>query len=357
MKTLRRYLRREVLAATGVVLLGFVALFGFFDFLGELENVGHGNYRLKHAFIFVALRIPGRIYEIMPIAVLIGTLYALTQLARGSELNVMRTAGVSTRRLLGALLRTGVLFVLLTFVIGEYVSPPLERAAQKWRLRTTDATMPQELRTGMWVRDGQLVVNVQKVLPDSALEGVRLYEFDAQHRLVSISEARTGEYSADRGWTLDDVRQTLFEDDQTKTAHLARLQWQSRLTPDMISVVMVTPDNMSIRSLDDYIDHLESNHQAATRYEVAKWKKVIYPFTTLVMMGLALPFSFGAIRASGVSMRLLGGVFIGLIFHLLNSLLSKLGVLNSWPTMATAAAPAVLFLVVALTMLALVERR
>lgn len=357
MKTLRAYLRREVLAATGVVLLAFLALFGFFDLLSELENIGRGSYRLKHAFIFVLLRIPGRAYEVMPIAVLIGCLYALTQLARGSELSVMRTAGVSTLRLLGSLLRTGLVFVALTLVLGEFVSPPLERAAQKWRLRTADATAPQELRTGTWVRDGNLIVNARRVSPDAGMEEVRLYEFDAAHRILSISEAKTGRYSRDSGWVLAGVRQTVFEAERTQVVEHAELQWKSSLTPDMISTVMITPDNMSIRNLYRYIDHLESNKQATTRYEVAMWKKLFYPLTVLVMIGLALPFSYGSVRAGGVSMRLLAGVFIGLGFHLVNSLLSKLGVLHSWPAVATAAAPAAMFLLVAIAMVFVVERR
>lgn len=189
------------------------------------------------------------------------------------------------------------------------------------------------------------------------MEGVRLYEFDAEHHIVSISEAGTGAYSRDGGWVLSDVKQTVFEAQQTRLVHHAELSWRSSLTPDMISSVMLTPDNMSVSSLMRYITHLEANKQSSTRYQVSLWKKLFYPITVLVMIGLALPFAYGTVRAGGVSVRLLAGVFIGLVFHLVNSLLSKLGVLHSWPAVATAAAPAAMFLLVALAMIYVVERR
>ena len=84
MRIYRRYLAREISGAIGLVLAGFLALFGFFDMFAEVNNIGRGAYQIRHAFAFVALRMPGRIYELMPIAVLIGTLYSLSTLARHS---------------------------------------------------------------------------------------------------------------------------------------------------------------------------------------------------------------------------------------------------------------------------------
>ncbi|MGC3963137.1 MAG: LPS export ABC transporter permease LptG [Rhodocyclaceae bacterium] len=357
MRVLPRYLRREIVAATLLVLVAFLALFLFFDFLGELDDVGRNGYTLKYALIFVLLSIPSRAYEVMPIAVLIGTLYALTTLARNSELTVMRTSGVSIMRLLASLMGIGLIFVVTTFVLGEVVAPPLERVAQKWRLRGTTTTMPQELRSGLWVRDGRLFVNVQRAQPDAGLEGVKLYEFDNEHRLVSISLAAKGEYSAGTGWTLEDVVQTRFEGDRTSVQKMPRLQWKSELTPEMISVVMVTPERMAIRSLYNYVRHLQENNQRTGRYAVAYWKKIVYPFAALVMIGLALPFALGNQRSGNVGARVLLGVMLGMLFHLLNSLFSNLGVINSWPPFVSAAAPSLLFLALAVGLLHSVERR
>lgn len=357
MTLLSRYLRREIVGAAFLVLMAFLCLFAFFDFLAELEEIGRGGYQLKHALIFVTLSIPSRAYEVMPIAVLIGTLYALTQLARNSELAVLRTAGVSNTRLLRTLAGIGVIFVVATFVVGEYVAPPLERIAQKWRLRSTSANVPQELRTGMWVRDGKLFVNIQRVKPDASLENVRIYEFDDEHRLVSFNLAAKGVYSQQSGWLLSDVAQTRFLADKTELAHIDNLRWSSELTPEMISVVMVTPERMALGSLAQYVRHLEDNKQRAGRYGVAFWKKIIYPFAALVMMWLALPFALGNQRSGNVSARVMTGVMLGIGFYLLNGLFSNLGVINSWPPLLSAAAPSVMFLGLAVVLMWGVDRK
>lgn len=357
MKTARAYLRREIVGATLLVLGAFLCLFAFFDFLAELEEVGRGGYLLKHALIFVALSIPSRAYEIMPIAVLIGTLYALTQFARNSELTVLRAAGVSTRRLTVALLRIGLIFAVTTFVLGEYVAPPLERIGQKWRLRSTNASLPQELRTGMWMRDGRLFVNIQRVLPDASLERVKIFEFDPRGRLVSLNVAQRGVYSSKDGWLLSDVTQTRFHADRTELLKLPTLRWSSELTPDMISVVMVTPERMSIGSLYQYTRHLAANAQRTGRYEVAFWKKLIYPLAALVMMVLALPFCLGNQRSVNVGARVMTGVMLGIGFYLLNALASNLGVLNAWPALLSAGLPSVLFFLLALGLMWSVDRR
>ena len=353
-----RYLSREIYAAVLLVLLAFLGLFAFFDLVNELDEVGKNGYMLYHAAIYVAMIMPGRVYELMPIAVLIGTLYALTTFARHSEITVLRASGLSTTRFLLALLGIGSVFVALTFIFGEYLAPPAERAAQQWRLAATRSMVSQELRTGLWVRDGRRFVNVRSVLPDTSLEGVRIYEFDERAALVSISEAKTGVHEgASEGWRLRNVEQTRFLGDHTDTRVLPDLVWKSELTPEVLSVLMVVPERMSVSTLYSYIRHLEENNQRTTRYEIALWKKLAYPFAALVMMGLALPFGYMQTRMGGVSLKVFSGIMIGVGFHLLNGLFSNLGVINGWVPAVAALTPSIVFLIAAMTMMWWVERR
>lgn len=357
MKLFTRYMRREIYGATSLVLLAFLCLFSFFDFLTELEELGRGGYQLKHALIFVALSLPSRTYEIFPIAVLIGSLYALTHFARNSELTVIRASGVSTLRLLGALLKIGLVFSVLTFVVGEYVAPPLERQAQKWRLRSSGANMPQELRSGLWLRDGKYFVNIGRVQPDASLQNVRIYEFDTEHRLTALSIAEQGHHEGEGGWLFSNVLQTRFLPDQTQLVHLNDMRWASALTPEMISVVMVAPERMAIGSLYQYVKHLSGNKQKTGRYEVAYWKKLLYPFAALVMMALALPFALGNQRSVNLGARVLVGVMLGITFYLLNALFSNLGVINAWPPLLSAAAPSALFFLLTAVLMWAGDRR
>lgn len=358
MNVLTRYLAREIIGATVLVLLAFLGLFVFFDFINEVDAVGRNGYQLHHAVVYVALIIPGRVYELLPVVVLIGSLYALTNLARNSEITVMRASGMSTVRLLRVLGGIGMVFVVLTFVFGEYIAPPAERAAQEWRLNATGSAVSQQLRSGLWVKDGGRFINVQTVMPDRSMHNVRIYEFDADQNLLSISEAARGEYDADqRSWRLEQVTQTRFLGTRIELAPLPELTWRSELSPDVLSVLMVVPERMSVGTLFAFIRHLQENRQNADRYQIALWKKISYPFAVLVMMALALPFAFTHDRMGGVSAKVFVGVMLGVGFHLLNGLFSNLGVINGWQPALAALTPSLLFLVAAASMLYWVERR
>ena len=357
MKIYRRYLAREVAGAILLVLAGFLALFGFFDMVSEVKNVGEGSYQWHHALTYVALRLPGRVYELMPVAVLIGTLYSLSALARHSEITVLRASGMSTNRLLMVLFQVAFVCALLTFAIGEVVVPTTERAAQQLRLRERGQTVGQALRSGLWVKDGRSFINVRSVLPDNRLQGIRIYDFDKNARLRSVTEAREGEFLASSGWRLTDVVQTVLFGERSEVVRRPYMEWQSALSPDILSVLMIAPDRMSLLHLSSYVRHLSENAQKTQRYEIALWKKLIYPLAALVMVALALPFGYTHNRVSGVSLKIFSGVMIGVLFHMLNGLFSNLGAINSWSPLLSALAPSALFLLAATAMIWWVERR
>lgn len=357
MKIYRRHLAREIFAATALVLLAFLALFAFFDLVYELEQVGRSGYQIHHALMFVALSLPGRIYELIPIAVLIGSMYALTNLARHSEITVLRASGMSTRRMVWSLWRVGIGFALLTFVFGEFVAPPAEKAAKQLRLSATSAAVAQEFRSGLWVRDERYFVNVRTVMPDLRLRGVRLYEFDSNKELRSVSDAEEAQFRAPDTWQLSKVVQTRFNERGSSVVRLPSLDWHSTINPEMVSVVMLVPERMSALTLISYMRHLIENRQASDRYELALWKKVSYPLASLVMLLLALPFAYLQDRAGGVSIKVFTGVMLGIGFHMLNGLFSSLGLINSWPPVISAFTPSMVFLMIAGGLLWWIEHR
>ena len=357
MTTLKRYLGREIYLGTAFVLVAFLGLFSFFDLITELRDVGRAGYRLQHAFLFVALSIPGHIYELFPIAVLIGTLYALSRLAANSEFTVMRTSGFSPFQAGATLTRIGLVFVALIVAVGELVTPIAERAAQQLRLAALGSVVAQEFRSGLWVRADSRFVNVREVRADSTLEGVLMYEFDRDLRLRSISEAKEGRYIGDKLWQLIDVTQTRFDDSGTQVIKLKEMDWKSVLTPEVLAVLMVAPQKMSALNLLQYVRHLNRNKQRADRYEIALWTKLVYPFAALVMMALALPFAYMNARHGGIGVKVFSGIMLGVVFHSLNSLFSHLGVLQRWPPLLSAIIPSALFLTAAIGMMWWVERR
>lgn len=389
MRILQRYLALEILQAVLFVLIALLALFAFIDLTGEVQQVGKGSYQIQHALLYVALGLPGYIYDILPIAALIGSIYALAQFAARSEFTIMRVSGLSTRGAVGMLIKIGVLLVFATFLFGEVLAPVTTRAAEKLKLQTRGSAISNQFRSGLWTKDviradgmsgevvGSRFLNVQENRPDGQLVGVKLYEFDRQFRLQSLVLAERGWYRGNNTWLLLDVTETRFLNGQpghgltleqsfeqamaqqgtlVSTFHIAKKQLVSEITPKVISVLFADPERMSAYDLLLYQRHLSENRQDTQRYEIAFWKKIIYPFAVLVMMALALPFGYLHVRAGGVSLKIFIGIMIGVSFQLLNSLASTLGILHTWPPLATILAPSLLFLLIAMTALWWMER-
>jgi lipopolysaccharide export system permease protein len=357
MKIIRRYLSAEITASTLLVFAALLMLFAFLDFIHELGELGKGAYRLLHIMAYVLLSVPGHVYELFPIAALIGTLFALAQLVANSEYTVMRVSGVSIPRMAFTLVEVGLLFSVLTFVIGEFVAPPAEQFAQQLRAKAITGVIAQEFRSGLWVKDERSFVNVAQVLPDSVLLGIKVYEFDAEHRLRTISLAQRGEYLSNNLWRLRDVVQTSFEGDKTTVSRLAEASWRSVLDPGLLSVLLVVPEQMSAWNLYFYVQHLRENNQQASRHEIAFWNKLIYPFAVLVMMVLALPFAYYQQRVGGVGAKVFSGIMLGIGFAMLGRLFTYLGLLRDWPPFWSAILPTLLFMSLAVAMMWWGERR
>lgn len=356
MNIIKRYLAQEILTSTLLISAALLAMFSFFDLIQEIDNIGRGTYNLGTVLLFVLLSAPGHIYEVAPVAILLGTLYALARLAHNSELVVMRTSGLSLVNIAGALLRIGLVFAIFTFIIGEIVTPVTERAAQRLRLQATDEVVAQEFRSGLWVKDGSSFVNIEEVLPDTSLLHIHIYEFSSDFKLRLVNNAESGFYENNR-WNLRDVTQTQFTDQKIETSHFKEAHWQSVIQPELLNVLLVVPEKMAAWNLYYYIKHLRENHQKTSRQQIALWAKIVYPVACLVMVILAMPFGFLQQRTGGVSAKIFIGIMIGISYQIINRLFVHLGLLNDWPPIASASIPTLLFLVGGVGMLAWMEKR
>lgn len=357
MRTLRNYIAREIAVSTLLVFFALLLLFAFFDLVEQMKDLGRGGYQLRHILLHVLLSAPNHVYELFPIAVLIGTLFALAQLVASSEYTVMRASGVSLMRMLGALGSVGVVFGVLTFGVGEFAAPAAEQFAQRLRSQAIAGIVAQEFRSGLWIKDGTAFVNVLEVTPSAGLKGLRVYEFDENYRLRTLRYAAGAEYQGQNRWKLSDVAQTTFDGMKARVSKIERMDWQSVLEPALLNVLLIKPEKMSAWSLYSYSQHLKENRQKALRYEIALWTKLLYPVAVVVMMVLALPFAYFQSRQGGVGAKIFAGIMLGLAFHFLNRLLGHLGLLNDWPPFASAVAPTLLFLGIATGMMWWQERR
>jgi len=370
-----RYLSKQISFGVAFVLFGFLALFAFFDLVGELDDLGRGGYRIQHALAYVALTLPSRVYELMPVAALIGAIYALSQFASTSEFTAMRAAGMGRTLALRGVLAVGLVLALLTAMIGEFVAPRAERLAQSVRLSAIGSAVAGQFRSGMWIKDtlrdaqGQperlRFVNVGVLQPDASLDRVQVFEFDPDFTLRSVLRAEHAVYQGESRWRLSGIEETLFVAGttldrvptlQSRIVREATRDWPSELEPDIVRVAMLDPERMSLLGLVQYTRHLKENRQSAERYEIALWKKIVYPLAVVVMLALALPFGYLQVRAGSIGYKVFAGIMLGVVFHFLNGLFSHLGLLNTWPPWMAASIPSLVALAVAMTMLARVGR-
>jgi lipopolysaccharide export system permease protein len=358
MNLLTRYLGREIYSSIGLVFLALIMLFAFLDLIHELSVMGEGQYQLGYVLLFVLLTIPGHVYELFPVAVLIGTIVALVQMAKNSELTVFRSSGASIWQMVGALFKIALPLVLLSFVCGELLAPPSERMAQQLRLKARNAQVSlKEFQSGVWVKDENSFVNVKNVMLDTSLLNVNIYRFDKNYHLQAITNAKRANFVEQGVWQLEEVIDTRFSKLGAEISIQPRQVWRSALTPAILSVLLVVPEQMSAYDLYLYTGHLKENHQKSARYEIAMWNKLVYPVALLVMMVLALPFATYHRRAGGVGAMIFLGIVLGLVFHFVGRLFASLGALNDWQPFMSATTMTVLFFLFGMIMLWWTERR
>ena len=364
MRTVRRLLFREVLVAVGFTTLAFLALMFFFDFVDQLGRIGRAGYTLTTALWVTVLEIPNRFYELFPITVLIGSIYALSRLAQSSEFTILRTAGLGPGRALGLLTLLGLLFATLTLFFGDVLAPAAEQ--RSLTLKAASSGGLSVGTPGVWLRDrlerdGQIVnasVHIGSLGADGELQHVRIYESDAAGRLVRRLEAHHARVD-DRGhWTLRTARSDTWPDPASPSRQLDApvLEWESNLSVGVVSAAVLPVSTMNTWELWLYTRHLSRQEQAFQRHAIAFWKKALYPMACFVMLGLALPFAYLHARGGGVSLKVFGGIMIGISFMVFNHLSSHLGLLQGWSPWLAAAAPGLLYLMASLAAFAYLVR-
>lgn len=343
MQILNRYIGRTVLIYVLLVWAVLVALYTFFAFIEELDTLGRGDYDLWHIVQYTVLTIPRHLYEMIVPAALLGSLWGLGELAHHHELVVMRAAGIGLKQLIWAVFRVGIPFVMLALVLGEWIAPVAEQRAQE--LRSLALTQQIAMRTlyGFWALDGNMFINIRQYLPNGGLGHIFIYELDAEHRLKVSGYAESATYINDR-WRLQNITESYLEPEQITVVATPYNDWESKLSPDLLSVVIIKPENLSISGLYEYIRYLQSNGLDTNRYQLAFWHKIITPFSTLVMLLVAIPFVLGPLRSVSIGTRIMTGTLIGLGFHLFNQIVIQVGQVNHYNAWLSAWLPTLLVL-------------
>ena len=378
MKTIRQLLYKETFYSIAFVAMGFLALFFFFDLVDELPQIGKsfaagtfGTYQIQHALLYVALLIPNHMYELLPIAVLIGGVFVMARFAHSSEFTILRTSGLGPGLALRLMLVLGSALVAITFVIGDYVAPLADKTSQLLKARYLGQISIGQ--TGAWLKEKKdnksYAVNVSAMSANTVMLNVRVFEFDAAGSILSTTHAKEAVFENDNSWTLKNVRRSDYAIDgrtsntsssspkdataknkpaSIKQSQLETYRWPTELNANMVTVALLKPDRMGTLDLYRYIRHLDANKQIAQLYEIQFWKKVFYPLSCIVMLVLALPFAYLHFRTGGITAYVFGGVMVGISFFVLNNIFDYFGNLLAWNPLFTAAAPSLVYLLLSL---------
>jgi len=357
MKTIRKLIHGEIIKAVSFVALGFLALFVFFDIVDQLQalnRLAKSGYQFNHALVYVSLLIPGHLYELLPLSVLIGSIFVMARFAQSSEFTILRTGGLGPWRALTSLFKLGMIFVAVTFFVGDYVAPVANRKAQL--LKAQFQGLITVGQTGAWLKEKQkdlnFAVNVAALNSDGQLAHIRIHAFTPEGRLQYITSAPSARIGENE-WVLANAEQRNYNLDTPSTAHIeiqraAQHHWATEISMEMVAAALLSPDRMQTLDLFQYMRHLEANGQNAQRYEIEFWRKVFYPLSCLVMLSLALPFAYLHFRSGHITGHVFGGVMAGISFYLLNNVFGFMGNLNNWQPWLTSAAPALIYSAISL---------
>lgn len=319
MRKIDRYVVSTVASAMVMVLMVVISLDLVFGFIAEIEDV-QGNYQMLEALLYVVTTLPRRIYDYLPLAAFIGSLIGLGVLANNSELVVIRAAGVSIKRIVWAAMKPAIVVVLIGLVLGEFVAPFTERIAQSQKAVAIGGEEKVATTKGVWHRENNVFMHFNAVQPGGVLFGVTLYQFNDQSWLEKITFAKRALYQGDH-WILEDIQITHLEESRTTRSVAKTQRWNVGLSPQLLGVLIVKPDNLSISGLNTYVNYLQEQGLNAGPYAMSFWKKVLRPLTTAVLVLVAISFVFGPLRSVTMGFRVFTGIIVGLVFKYLQDLL------------------------------------
>jgi lipopolysaccharide export system permease protein len=325
MNILDRYILRAISGTSALVMSLLIALNGFVVFIGQLEDVGKGEFGIWDALTYSLLMIPTQTFDLMPVAALLGSLMGLGRLAAQSELTVMRAAGVSPWRLAMSAFGVGIILTLATGALGEFIAPPMERYATQQRAMAQNTDVQFDSRQNVWLKHGNQIINARARADGNWEGGVYLFGFDSQLDLKSIGRAEAASLSADGRWHLEQLRESSFDSGSVSVRHESIHPLDPGLSPELMGLSEVRPQTMSAQDLISYRDYLRRNKLESRSYEIIMWFRIAGILSVSVMTTLAVPFVFGSLRNSGGGVRLLIGIMIGVGYFLANRTLANSG--------------------------------
>ncbi len=355
MNVLTAYIVKEVLKGSMIALILLLTLFNLFTFSDELKDLGKGAYGLKEIFLYLALTSPRVFFELIPSAALLGSLFVVGAMGNNREVVAMRAAGLSIFWIIKSVMLAGVVLVIIAVAVGEFVAPQAERKAQMIRTTAQNNQVVMRSRYGLWLREGQEFINVRKIPGKGELADIFIYQLDDKNQLEMTTQVNSAIFQGNQQWKMSGIRQSELSVKQVFSSEQENKQWKTSIDPDLLNVVVVKSENMSLYDLFMYIDFLKENEQKSQSYELAFWSRLINPFVTFVMLMVSIPFVVGIKRGVSTGGRMMLGIIIGMSFNIFDKIAGHVGLVYGYDPMLMAVLPSLLIFCSALYAVRLVR--
>jgi lipopolysaccharide export system permease protein len=321
------YIVREILKGSFVALLLLLTLFNLFTFSDELKDLGKGSYGLKEIFFYLTLTSPRVFYELVPASALLGSLFVLGAMGNNRELIAMRAAGLSILGIIKSVMVAGAILVFISLLVGEFVAPVTERMAQLIKVSAQNKQVLMNAKYGLWLREDKKFINVRQIVDDGHLADISIYELDDQQHLHEALHADEAVFMGHQQWNLKNIKKSEISTQQMLASSLSEQIWKSSIAPNLLKIVVVNPNNLSLVDLNSYIGFLKKNHQKSRAFQLAFWGRVVNPLVTFIMLLLSAPFVIGVKRGVSVGARMMIGVVIGMGFNIIDKIVGHLGLI------------------------------
>ncbi|MCX7084132.1 MAG: LptF/LptG family permease, partial [Methylococcales bacterium] len=271
-----------------------------------------GNYRLKEILYYVLLTSPGVFYELLPASALLGSLFVLGSMGNNRELIAMRAAGLSVFGIIKAVMLAGCVLVMIALIVGEFIAPTAQRMAHMSRVSAQNSQ-----------------INVSAEL----------------HKAIHVDQAM---YLGNQEWQMNKIVSSEISIEQMTSSYEETQVWKSSIAPNLLKIVAILPNNLSMYDLAGYVKFLKKNNQKSHLYEAAFWGRIVNPLVTFIMLLLATPFVIGIKRGVSAGERMMLGVLIGMGFNIIDKTVGHLGLIYDLNPPLMAFAPSIAVLLIAL---------
>ena len=344
MTILDRYIGLALARSTLLVILILLPLFTLLNLVRQLDEVGTGNYGLIDALIYELFLMPTYLLNLVPFTALLGTSMALGGLAHTNELIAMRASGISIQRIGLATLKSGAIFIVLAFIVMQWIAPTLhQQAIQRQSLALSGGELLIK-KHGTWIHQGNRFINIRNKHEGHTLADIHVFEFDSEkQQLEFYLHADQAEMKNRQQWLYKNLIVKNYQEKDVVTRHEAERARESYLTDKQLRVMEQPINSLSPTGLYQYLEYLRASEQATERVEMVFWQKATLPFTIIVMMLCSFPFVFGSLRSASTGKRIVLATITGIAFHLLSQSLANLGLMLDLNPLLTALVPVIAF--------------